>query len=184
MPRLFIAIDLPEQQRRLLAELRDDLAGVRWVRPEQLHLTLAFLGEVPQEMLAPLRQLLAQIRSVPFQLELGRLGCFPPRGIPRVLWIGVQPQPLLLQLERAVNSAVVSCGLTLEARPFSPHITLARRKEPDRRAVSVFLTNRAPEDLPPIPVQEFLLFESRLTPHGALHQVLQRYPLDPQTPAA
>ncbi len=180
MPRLFVAIDLPEPQRRLLAAVRPDVPGLRWVRPEQLHLTLAFLGEVQQETCAPLSRLLGQIRFAPFQLDFGTLGCFPPRGLPRVLWIGLQPQPQLLQLERAVNAAASSCGLALEARPFFPHITLARCKEPDRQALSAVLAGRNSENLPSFQVQEFLLFESRLMPQGAVHQVLQRYPRHPQ----
>ena len=180
MPRLFVAIDLPEQQRQLLATLQTGVPGARWVRPEQLHLTLAFLGEVQQETCAPLSRLLAQIRFAPFQLDFGTLGRFPPRGLPRVLWIGLQPQPHLLQLERAVSTTALSCGLVLEARPFFPHITLARCKEPDRQALSAELAGRNSANLPPFQVQEFLLFESRLTQQGAVHKVLQRYPCHPQ----
>lgn len=182
--RLFVAIDLPDPQRRLLAAVRGELPGLRWVRPEQLHLTLAFLGEVQQETCAPLSSLLAQVNFAPFRLDFGRLGCFPSRGLPRVLWVGLQPQPQLLQLARSVSSAAVSCGLALEARPFFPHITLARCKEPDRQAVTALLDSQLLEELPPFWVQEFLLFESRLTSQGAVHQVLQRYPCSTQTSSA
>lgn len=175
--RLFIAIDLPAELKRILWMLRCDLPGARWVPPEQMHLTLAFLGEVGEEKIGSLSDELLQIRHLPFSLSFTSPGCFPNRQHPRVLWVGLAPQPRLTQLAAAVQAAILACGLPVEERPFSPHLTLARLKIPGPRKVEVFLDQSLPAFLPVWPVEEFTLFASRLTPSGAEHLPLARFPL-------
>ncbi len=90
------------------------------------------------------------------------------------LWVGLALQPLLAQLAAQVQAALLLCALPVEERPFSPHLTLARLKFPAAREVGAFLAQPLPT-LPAIAVQEFILFESRLTPHGAEHLPLHRF---------
>lgn len=175
--RLFIAIDLPAEIKHSLWMLRCDLAGARWVPPEQMHLTLAFLGEVTDDQLTALGAALACIQLPPFFLSFTSTGCFPDRRRPRVLWVGLAPQPALTKLALQVQEALLLCGLPVEERPFSPHITLTRLKSPLTRGVELFLDQSLPPHLPRLEVREFILFASRLTPRGAEHHPLQSFAL-------
>lgn len=175
--RLFIAIELPVELKRALGKLKSDLPGARWVSAEQIHLTLAFLGEVEEANVERLRAELARIHLPPFTLTLTGTGCFPHRQRPRVLWVGLAPQPRLTELAAAVQAAILACGLPVEDRPFSAHITLARLKFPAAQEVGIFLAQPLPTPLPTLAVHDFILFESRLTPHGAEHLPLMTFPL-------
>lgn len=175
--RLFIAIDLPEPVRNRLADLRADIPGARWVTPEQLHLTLAFLGEVDESSSEQLQAELAKIRSGAFILRFGRAGCFPHPRNPRILWVGLQPEPRLLQLAQLVRETALSCGIPQEERPFAPHITLARCRQPAVKEVGGFLARQTGLEGERVMVREFILFQSVLTAKSALHTPLKRFPL-------
>jgi len=176
--RLFIAIELPDDLKAALGGLRVDVPGARWVPPEQLHLTLAFLGEVEEKTAGELGERLALIHTPPFQLCFSGTGCFPNRHRPRVLWAGLEPHPLLMNLAAGVHGAVLACSIPQEERPFSPHITLARLKFPAAREVDAFLNMPQKLKLPPFPVREITLFQSRLTPHGAVHIPVRTFPTE------
>jgi len=175
--RLFIAIELPDAAKRALTWLKTDIPGARWVPADQIHLTLAFLGEVDEAALVRLTGELARIQLPGFQLAFGPLGCFPDRRRPRVLWVGLEPQPRLKHLADGVQEAVLACGIPQEERPFSPHITLARLKLSPSRECDAFLDQRPKQELPPFSVREFTLFQSRLTPQGALHTPVRNFAL-------
>lgn len=175
--RLFIAIDIPEDLKKSFAQLRTDIPGARWVPPEQIHLTLAFLGDVEEAVGETLRGELARIRVPSFTLRPAGNGCFPGVRRPRVLWVGLRPEPRLLGLAAAVHHAVLACGLPLEERPFAPHITLARLKLPAAPEVAAFLERGGERRFPPFPVREFTLFQSRLQASGAQHVPLHTFPL-------
>lgn len=175
--RLFIAIELPDNLKAALGRLRVDIPGARWVPPEQLHLTLAFLGEVEETAVGELGKALALIQMYPFQLSFSGTGCFPNRHRPRVLWAGVEPQPRLMQFAARVHEVVLACGIPQEDRPFSPHITLARLKFPAVREVDAFLAMPQKQELLPFPVSEFTLFQSMLTQKGASHVPIRIFPL-------
>lgn len=175
--RLFVAIELPEQLKAALAAMRHEIPGARWLPAEQLHLTLAFLGEVAQERLETLVATLSRVRQAPFELSFDRLGCFPHHRNPRVLWIGFEQQPALLQLAEQINRAVTLCGISLEERPFNAHITLARLKQPAGGEVAQFLATPPNRELPHLAVREFVLFQSLLSPKGAFHKPLQQFDL-------
>jgi len=180
--RLFVAIELPDQLKARLAAMRTEIAGARWVAAEQLHLTLAFLGEVAQERLEALCATLAEVRQAPFELHFDKLGCFSHHRNPRVLWIGFEQQPALLQLAEQINRAVISCGIPLEERPFNAHITLARLKQTAGGEVAPFLAVPPNGELPHLAVREFVLFQSLLTAQGALHKPLRQFILDERLP--
>ncbi|HEX9078784.1 MAG TPA: RNA 2',3'-cyclic phosphodiesterase, partial [Desulfuromonadaceae bacterium] len=104
----------------------------------------------------------------------------PDRRRPRVLWVGLEPEPLLSSLASLVRTAVQACAIPQEERPFSPHITLARLKFPVAREVAAFLDQPRRLDVPPVSVREFILFQSTLTPKGALHTAIGSFPLLPR----
>jgi 2'-5' RNA ligase len=175
--RLFIAIELPAELKIKLGQLRTDIPGVRWVPPEQIHLTLAFLGDVDEETVERLTTHLADIRASAFKLSCGSIGCFPGRQQPRVVWIGVTPEPGLLKLAAAVQQSALYAGIPLEVRPFSPHLTLARLKLPASAGLRAFLDRQSRLSFKPFAVHEFTLFQSRLTSQGAVHSPVRNFPL-------
>ena len=175
--RLFLAIELPDDLKKMLGRLRADIPGARWVPAEQIHLTLAFLGEVEQETAERLAVELARIHEPAFELTFSGVGCFPNRTRPRVLWIGLEPEPRLEYLAAKVHETVLSCGIPQEERPFSPHITLARLKFPASRETGIFLDQHRKAGLPLLSVREFILSQSQLTTQGAVHTPLKNFRL-------
>lgn len=127
--RLFTAIDLPLEQKKTLHSLAQKLSGVRVTPEEQLHLTLNFIGDVDATLLHKLRTECLAITLPSFSLRLEGMGTFPPRGTPRILWIGLSPCPPLMQLQQALRKKITETGIFQEKRAFQPHITLARIKK-------------------------------------------------------
>jgi len=134
--RLFVAILLDETVRASLAKVQAELAarcrGVRWVSREQLHVTLKFLGDVPDSRVAAVGQRVAEAAQTtePFELELGGCGCFPPRGAARIVWAGFREQPqALAKCVEALESNLEREGFAREGRPFSAHVTIGRVRD-------------------------------------------------------
>jgi 2'-5' RNA ligase len=177
--RLFIAIELPDEIKKQLEGMRTHIPGSRWVPLEQIHLTLAFLGYVDDATLDLLTGALATIKAPGFNLCFSDTGCFPDRRRPRVLWVGLEPEPLLSRLASLVREAVLACNIPQEERPFSPHITLARLKFPPPREVGAFLDQPRKQELPPVGVREFTLFQSLLTSQGAVHTPVKTFAFSP-----
>jgi RNA 2',3'-cyclic 3'-phosphodiesterase len=169
--RLFIAIDIPNPLARTLGDLDPNLRGVRWLPPEQVHLTLSFLGDVPEDAEARLRENLKAIRFSAFFLPLTGIGAFPGKGRPNVIWIGVGPgHPHLFQLHKRVQDAALAAGLEPDLRPWHPHITLARcREKISRESVSPFLKANVDLDAGMFRVESFALYSSELKPEGSVH---------------
>lgn len=175
--RLFIAIEIPDVLKKVLGTLRRDIHGARWVPAEQIHLTLAFLGEVDESVVENLNTELARIKLPEFELCFSGAGCFPGSHRPRVLWVGLKPDSHLNDLASRVHASVLSVGIPQEERPFSPHITLARLKLSPSSSIETFLEQNGTMKLPPFRVREFTLFQSRLTSQGAVHIPLKNFPL-------
>ncbi|MBU5611897.1 RNA 2',3'-cyclic phosphodiesterase [Geomonas azotofigens] len=175
MARLFIAIDLPDDIKAALSSLSAEIPGIRWVPPDQIHLTLLFLGDVLPQTGAVLKKNLAAVKFAPFELTLRGVGHFPPHGHPRVLWVGLDESRPLLTLQREIESAVTGAGIVSEERGFSPHITLARIKENASAAVARFEAAHRALSFPPFAAEEFILFSSVLTPKGAIHRKEESY---------
>lgn len=157
----------------LMADLRDRFAGVRWVRPESVHLTLRFLGESSPEQIERLRKNLGPLAASCPRAEsaVRGLGLFPERGSPRILWLGVElPEPIVA-LQSGCEAAAVAAGFPRESRPFSPHLTLGRWRDraarPELPAVDLGSTR----------LDTLLLFRSELRPEGAVYTQLQRLDL-------
>ena len=180
--RTFIAIDLPEPLHVALAEAQKTFRGVspeaRWTRPEGIHLTLKFLGEISD---AQLRQVVEALHGIgPFEafpLELKGFGFFPQARRPRVFWVGVEAPPVLAELAERVECAMEKVGFRREQRPFTPHLTLARFNIPrPQPALEAAVASREAASLGRCEVSEFFLFESKLSPQGAQYRKVSRFP--------
>lgn len=177
--RLFIAIDPPPAVAAAAAALRAPLPGARWVREDQLHLTLRFLGEVREEAIAALRRDLATVKGQFFALALRGVGVFPPprpRKPARVLWTGVAPAGPIRALAGAI-AAALGTDAENDEREFSPHLTLARFREPPGAALEAFLARHAAFSTPSWRVEEYHLYRSTLGAAGARHDLVERFPL-------
>jgi len=175
--RLFIAIDPPPEVRDQLTGLCCGLPDARWTPPEQLHLTLCFIGEVDGATFLDIREALEQIQAAPFSLRLQGVGFFPPRGQPRVVWAGVEKSEPLMVLQRKITTRLFQLGVELENRKFSPHITLARLKETPAAKVGKYLAINGLFTSDPFAVDRFSLYSSVLGRKGATHVVEQAYPI-------
>ena len=177
--RLFVSIEPPNSITRRLAELDPQLRGVRWLAPEQMHLTLSFLGNVPGEVEEALKKNLETIAWKAFFLPLSGLGTFPGKGRPNILWIGVGTgHPHLFQLHKRVQEAAIRAGLEPELRSFHPHITLARCRDVSAESVRPFLRSHAAFDAGMIHVEAFCLNSSELMPSASIYtrELLVRVP--------
>lgn len=170
MPRLFVAIDLPDEVAAQVERLCIGLPAIRWVEPEQLHLTVRFIGEVEAPTFYDLGEALGAVSLRPFELRLKGLGIFPPRGAPHTLWIGAEDDGGLAQLRRRVDRAADDAGIPSERRKFQPHVTLGRfREAPPQPRLASFIASRALFASEPFMVSGFTLYSSVLRPEGALH---------------
>jgi 2'-5' RNA ligase len=167
---MFVAIDLPQSTAHLLDDLDPDLAGVRWAPREQLHLSLAFFGQVGTESEKVLREKLTAIEFNSFFLPLLGTGTFPPKGPPKIVWIGVgSAHPHLFQVYKRVQEAALVAGLEPELRPWHPHVTLARCRDVSRQAIQPFLRQTENFDAGLIKVEQFHLYSSKLQSSGSVH---------------
>jgi len=171
MPRLFIAIDLPDYVKEELAALqRNDIRGARRTTRDQMHITLHFIGEVDAAMQNQLMAALPAVQIEPFELTLRNVGHFPPKGKVRVLWAGVEIAPQLQTLHQTIGGTLQNLGIKIEERVYNPHVTLARLKiNPSRRAIQSFLDDNAQFRTVPFRVDEFALYSSQLTSQGAIY---------------
>lgn len=152
------------------------LPGARWASPDQLHLTLHFIGEVDGAVLRQLREMLAQISCPAFQIDLQGVGVFPLRGKnPHTLWVGVEKSAQLLSLYDQVASALLAVGSEPEQRKYAPHVTLARLKNTPVKRLDEFIGLHMPLFIPDIRVTRFRLYRSVLGAKGAKHYVEQEY---------
>jgi 2'-5' RNA ligase len=171
--RLFAALELPPETRRALAgrldRARESWPEASWVRPENLHLTLAFFGETPEERLPDLeRELAAALVAVAaFPARTGLAGGFPERGPVRVVWIAVEPAAALERVARAVRDAATAAGAGFDDKPFRSHVTLARCRRPWPPRLRERLPELAPGAPLELPVTAVSLIASELAAGGS-----------------
>lgn len=180
--RLFVALELPSTVRENLAALLSSLRAVspqtRWARADNLHVTLKFIGEVPEAKLATIHGALGGVRSDQIvSLDFRGVGFFPDEKHPRVFWAGIEASSNLKALAAGVEAAVERAGIPREKRPFLPHLTLARF-EPPRVAESLRLAieENAHRDFGTLRTNQFHLIESKLKPSGAEYTTLESFP--------
>jgi 2'-5' RNA ligase len=176
--RAFAAIALPDQVRFDLMLVQQGLP-VRVVPPENLHLTLLFLGDVPERRLEDIDLAFRQLRAPGFELALAGVGMFGG-GKPRVVYAGAAENPALRHLQAKVETAARGAGFDLPARRYAPHVTLARLPErfANRDRLERFVAGRGGYAAPRFQVADFRLFRSHLAAGGAAYEELARYPLD------
>ena len=168
--RLFVAIDLPNSTRELLAGLDPRIRGVRWTEPDQMHLTLGFFGDVQADVEVKLREKLSSIEFGAFFLPVNGVGSFSSKEAPKIIWIGVgKAHPHLFQIHKRVQEAALAVGIEPELRPWHPHITIARCRDVSTQTLRKFLQANAEFDAGMIRVEEFYLYSSKLTPAGPIH---------------
>jgi 2'-5' RNA ligase len=161
--RLFVALDLPWGLREALTGLARGLAGVRWVAPENYHITLRFIGEVPGHTAEEIDLALAALRGRGFSLELSGVGVMEKGGRVVALWAGVQRNPALEHLRGKVETALQRAGLEPERRRFMPHVTLARLGEnPAEPKLAAWVQAHNLFRSAPVQVGHFTLFSSQL----------------------
>ena len=185
--RLFVALEIPSDVRERLAGLMDNLRPLaphfKWVRAQNLHLTLKFLGEIDPAKLEAIRAALAGLRSTPeFELRYRGLGFCPNEKRPRVFWAGIDAGPELAKLATTIDDRVAKLGVPREDRAFSAHLTLARLDGhplpvPFRDAFSKY----AKEEFGTVRVMQFHLIESKLKSTGAEYTTLQSFALSPES---
>ena len=183
--RLFIAIEIPASVQQnigtLSAALRKaDDYGLSWVKASNIHLTLKFLGETPVSTLEKIEVGMANAaaNSSPFEITLSGCGCFPSPARPRVLWLGMQADARLGQLQRGVDEALVDAGFAREKKPFSAHLTLARVPDtcPTAASQKIYtqLVTLDTRHLGSFTATEITLFQSVLSRFGAQYTPLYR----------
>jgi 2'-5' RNA ligase len=186
--RLFVAVELPPEVLEKLTQLqtalrRRGLDGLRWARPEGIHLTLKFLGETPADRVSAIREALARAADgVPsHRLSLGEMGTFGSRRMPRVLWVNLKGGvDALGDLQRRVEDELEREGFPRERRKFSPHLTLARVRQESAGSVGNAIEEALRVVSPPdgvVEVNEVSLMRSTLRPSGAIYERLAAFRL-------
>ena len=172
--RAFLAIPLPGPLQdsivALQRDLREQIPLARWTRPENLHLTLHFFGEITQEFLEKLKVSVLSVKGCqrPFSVEVKGLGAFPSRCRPRVIWLGLEPEAQLRQLHGNCMKVLLDTGLVTGPEPYSPHLTIGRlrQQKPD---LTDLCNSVARSPIGRLPVDRLVLYESRLHSGGAEH---------------
>ncbi|MFY9218829.1 MAG: RNA 2',3'-cyclic phosphodiesterase [Tepidanaerobacteraceae bacterium] len=180
--RCFIAIDLDSNVKANIKEfiqqenLNQIFNGIRWVKPDNFHITLAFLGEITTNQASTVKNILEGIipKHEPFVIEMSDVGFFPNRRNPRVFWIGIKEQPKLLKLKHDIDKGLTESNINFDKKPFSPHLTLGRIKS------SVEIKSETVETLDfkdSFLVKEVSLMKSDLYSNGPIYTELYSFKL-------
>jgi 2'-5' RNA ligase len=181
--RAFIAAPLEGPVFDKIVHLQQELAAtvpsVRWVRPETMHLTLAFLGDITEESLEKIASSMLSVGDMfaPVDVNVGGLGAFPSLKRPRVLWLGLHGADTLLKLQAAVAAMLHKLEVNWDDKPFKPHLTLGRFRQhvaAVEQRLEPFLDKRCGR----LSISRLVLYESRLTAQGAIHLPRGEAPLN------
>lgn len=178
MTRLFLSVPVPDHVEDGLFALQEGFPTARWTDPGHHHVTLLFLGEVPDHLQEPLHARLTAIHHESFELAIRGVGHFPPRGPVRSLWAGLVASEPLIRLQHKLVKAVQGLDIPVDSRKFAPHVTLGRVREPAVERVMAWLVAWQGQASPPWRVEEFLLMRSQPGPDGSDYSVVAVYPLD------
>jgi len=183
--RGFIAIQLPKEIKDILAGIQDDLkqaqADVKWVKPQNIHLTLNFLGEIDEDLTKKIQKIIDQIagKNPCFSLCLNQLGAFPKLLTPRVIWINLTNEKPVLVIARELKMRLREIGLAQESRKFSTHITLGRvrsglNQEALIKKLELLNSNKAAGQTE-FNVRSLTLFKSTITNSGPIYETIYEY---------
>jgi 2'-5' RNA ligase len=197
--RTFVALDLdPSIRQRIedfVREVRALAPEARWISADSLHVTLKFIGEKPDTMIAQIEAALHSVHAEPFQLRFAGTGFFPTRRSARVFWIGIEASDALSNLAKRIDQALAKIGIAKEDRAFSPHLTVARvrgasgapgRREGDKPSrhfakLQEFLAKHPAPDFGTMTAREFFLYRSQLSSKGSQYTKIARFELQPAT---
>jgi len=186
--RSFIAIEVPEALQARMGELQQELKkfepDIKWVRPGNIHLTLKFLGTVAQELLEKVSLAVSPAvqQAEPFDLRLHGLGGFPSSRNPRVIWAGIdQGREPISSLQNAIEKKTAALSFPSEGRPFKPHLTIGRvRSLKGRGELGRAIEERQGVEIGIFQAKEIILFQSKLTPAGAIYAKLKTFLMEGQ----
>lgn len=177
MIRLFVAIALPDSVKDQIALLGGGVPGAKWIDRDNLHLTLRFIGELPEDRMADIHHGLSRVRQQPFEIAVAGIGYFKQGRNPTVLWVGVDRNDALGQLHDKIEQALQREGLESDGRRFAPHIALARLQRAPETRLAAFVAAHNLFRLPPFAVKSFILFSSFLSSSRAIYTAEAEYPL-------
>ena len=184
--RIFIALDIPGDIRARMIEYTERARALapeaRWARPEGLHVTLKFIGEVHEARYEQIKTALAAVKAAPFEVAFENVGFFPTPKSPRVFWIGVEGGEVLPRLAGLIDGATHTVGIPGEERPYSPHLTLARAGsgpggQHQLKPLATLLHDQAPPRFGTMTAREFFLYLSKPQRGGSKYTKLQRFEL-------
>ena len=173
MLRLFVGIGLPPELKLRLSLICAGVPEARWVDPGNFHLTLRFIGEVDEGLASDIDAALLRVEQSRFRVTLVGVGQFGTR----MLWVGVEKSPPLLQLQGKIENALQRLGLPPEGRRFTPHVSLARLRPPLGPKLQAFLAEHALFRASPFEVKEFALVASYLSKSGSIYEDQAEYAL-------
>lgn len=174
--RLFVAVELPAEARSLLAAWGEELPGLAWVREDQLHLTVRFIGAVKPVLRVRIEEAVFGFKVLPFEIALAGAGAFPQGAAPGVVWVGVREGAArLAELRTGIDARFEEAGVAREERPFHPHVTLARVRDPRAGdAVRGWLRRHADTAGPRLRVAGITLFRTHFDSGRAEHESIAR----------
>ncbi len=179
MPRIFTALEIPDDVSQLLSLLRGGVPGARWIDPENYHLTLRFIGDVDADVANEVASILTRIERKSFELRLEGLSAFGGRK-PRAIVANAANTPALMELQAEHDRLIQRVGLEPEGRKYTPHVTLARTRDSSSWEVADYLAERAAFRSMSFTVSRFVLYSSRASVGGGPYVVEDAYPLSAQ----
>ena len=179
--RTFIAIALAQEIQDYLAGIQEQLkkcrADVKWVQPENIHLTLKFLGERDEKKIEKIKEVIEETarEKVCFSVRLCNIGAFPKVESPRVIWVGIdEGERETKEIAYELEEKIAKIGIPKEEKPFSSHITIARLRSPSNRENLVQELKKLPKiQNKKFPVTKITLYKSTLTPKGPIYEALK-----------
>ena len=185
--RIFIALDIPGEIRAQMVKYVERAQALapdaRWARPEGLHVTLKFVGEVSDAKVEQIKAALATVKAAPFEVTFAKVGFFPTAKSPRVCWIGVEGGEALPGLAALVDNAAHGVGIAKEDREYSPHLTLARSGsgpggQHQLKPLATLLQDQAPPQFGTMAAREFFLYLSQPQRGGSRYTKLLGFRLE------
>lgn len=173
---LFVALEIPQNVGLELESLKGGVPGAVWISRENYHLTLAYIGDVDANLAADIDVVLAGIARPAFTMKLEGVGVFGGKR-PRALWAGISTQPLLTDLQAEIAWNLTRVGARIDARKFSPHVTLARLRNPELPRVAAYLSENGGYSSQEFDVSRFVLMSSRPSKGGGPYVTEQTYAL-------
>lgn len=179
MVRIFIGIAIPSEIKKHISMLQGGIPGANWVPPENYHISLRFIGEISETSKEDIAEALENLAFPVFKISLQGLGLFTQKDVPHHLWLKPQPEDQLIKLYRKIENLLTKeLSLKAETRKYTPHLTIAKLKEPNIDKVGQFIQWHNLFKTPEFEVSEYTLFQSHLTNTGPIYTPLDIYELD------